>query len=64
MSARKTKIHTFVITVTTDKACTEAHARREARDVIHGLYYLTQRDCDIDPGTMRIRSIKRHKAND
>lgn len=58
---RKTKTHRFVLTITTNRACTRQVALREARDNIHGLHYCTELE-DGEPETFRIRSIRPHKA--
>lgn len=57
----KARTHTFLITVTMDKACTKAHALREVQDTIHGTFYPTQR-ADDEPGEYHVRSIKNVKA--
>jgi hypothetical protein len=56
---KKARTHTLKITVTFDKACTPAHAAREARDCIHGEFYPFQRDTRSDPGIFKVKTIGR-----
>jgi hypothetical protein len=53
--------HTFSIHVTFDRTCTRAWALGEVRDTIHGEFYTTQRDVDREPGSYRVRSIRRDR---
>lgn len=57
----KAKTHRFVVTITTNRACTRKVALREMRDNVYGGHYCTELD-DGDPETFRIRSIRHHKA--
>lgn len=50
--------HTMTIVVRFDRPCSREHAIRETRDCIHGEFYPTQRS-DRDPGSFRVKTIKR-----
>lgn len=52
------KVHTFSITIRTDKACSRKVALREVKDCIHGEFYCTELD-DGDPGEFKVVRIKR-----
>jgi len=56
---RKSKTHKFVVTISTNRACTRKVALREIRDNVHGQHYCTELD-DGEPETFRIRSIRPH----
>lgn len=60
--AKKQRTHTFRVTVTFDRACTESHALREVADTIHGEFYPTQRT-DDEPGLYRVKNFKRLKKS-
>lgn len=54
----KKRTHQLVVTVRFDKPCTQEHALRSARDVIHGEHFPYQPDVDTDPGTLTIGGFK------
>lgn len=53
----KQRQHTFIVTVTFDRACTRRIALREAKDNIHGQHYCTAY-YDREPEEFRIRSVR------
>lgn len=55
--AVKKRTHQFILTITTNKACTSKVALREARDTIHGEHYCTVIE-DDDPEKIKISSIR------
>jgi hypothetical protein len=57
---KKSKRHSFVVTVTMNKPCNARRALAEIRGNIYGTHYCTP-FCDEDPDTFRIRSIKPEK---
>lgn len=52
----KQKLHSFVITIRTDKPCNKSVALREVRDCIHGDFYCSPRD-DDDPDGFKVSSF-------
>lgn len=53
----KTKTHSFVVTIRTDRECTRATALRELRDTIHGEHYCSALE-DGDPEAFTIKSFR------
>lgn len=54
---KKSRTHSFIVTITTDKQCPRKVALREIRDVIYGQHYCTPYE-DDEPEEFRIRSVR------
>lgn len=56
---KKRRTHSFIITVTFDRACDAKFAKHEVSENVHGEHYTNGSHDDGEPEEFRIRSIKR-----